>query len=431
MTQQASNNHIVDISSFDHILERFLFSMACGLLFVDSLTGFFVMKVGVDLKISVLYKLLFLFVGLFQLLRRNYSYFLFSVGLMTFAISWSVAQNITGGLHFLVFDFGEALKLVSTFIVFLVFSTFRLISCKNSYPKFIKITLAVLSLNIFASIIGIGSTAYGLFGAKGFFDSGNALSGIIVIICTFMLVDAIKKGTLVFCATSLFYAILAALIGTKSGILSVIIISMLVLLSRFYLTPKILMTLSALLPIVVVASVFVYQLFLESAIFERIVHFYNTGGLTRAILSDRDLFFWDIYPSFIEEGLPRLLFGYGFEELNKFNKPRVEIDPIDIVFIFGLLTFTVFVIFLRLLFKSVELLPNNDDSVMRDLKLSISISTFVLIVISSIAGHVLFNGFVTFLWGVTIAMPFWRRNNIDYCRNILIASVTEDRATLQ
>ncbi|WP_026972285.1 O-antigen ligase family protein [Aliagarivorans marinus] len=423
MLSTLPTGQVVKLTSFDHMLERVLFAMACGLLFIDSLTGFFVMKVGVDLKLSVLYKLLFLFLGLIQLLRRNYSYFLLSFSLMAFVIIWSSLQNLTGGLRYLLFDFGEALKLVSTIIVFLVFSTFRVTNCKKSYLSLMYISLTVLAINIFASLVGYGSSSYGLFGAKGFFYSGNALSGVIVIISTFILVKAAERGILAYISFSVFFVSLSAVIGTKSGILGVAIVASLIPLHRFNFTPKMLAALSVIVPIGIVACYFVYSLFLNSPIYDRLVYFYETGGVTRALLSDRDIFFWDIFPSFSMQGYTRLLFGFGFEELNKFNKDTVEMDPIDIVFIFGFATFFVYIVLMNILFNVVRKFPDKGDKLITDLKLSIGVSSFVLLLISSVAGHILFNGFVTFIWGVTIALPFWRRNNIDYYSSLLTARV--------
>ncbi|MFN1619990.1 O-antigen ligase family protein [Vibrio rotiferianus] len=404
---------------YERKLEQLLFWLACGLLFIDSLTGFFVLKVGVDLKLSILYKIVFLFLGLLLLLQRNIKYFIISFSLLSYVIGWSIAQNWFGSIKYLVFDFGEALKLVSTIIVFLVFSTFKLLDCRKLHFKIFSVSVAVLFINIFFSLIGIGSKSYGVFGAKGFFYAANALSGIIVLIAAFVLVRAFKHGIVMYVGAAGFFALLAAMIGTKSGILGVMIVASLIPLSRFIVTPKLLGALAILVPVAVIGAFYIYELFINSPIYERIVYFYETGGVTRALLSDRDVFFWDIFPTFVNQGYGRLLWGFGFEQLNLFNKDTVEMDPIDIVFIFGFFTFAVYAVLMYFMFKSVYLSETYRDELSHDLKLSIAVSSFVLILISSIAGHILFNGVVTFIWGVTIALPFWRRNNLE-----LYASLT-------
>lgn len=411
---------------YERKLEQLLFWLACGLLFIDSLTGFFVLKVGVDLKLSILYKIVFLFLGLLLLLQRNIKYFIISFSLLSYVIGWSIAQNWFGSIKYLVFDFGEALKLVSTIIVFLVFSTFKLLDCRKLHFKIFSISVAVLFINIFFSLIGIGSKSYGVFGAKGFFYAANALSGIIVLIAAFVLVRAFKHGIVMYVSATGFFALLAAMIGTKSGILGVMIVASLIPLSRFIVTPKLLGALAILVPVAVIGALYLYDLFINSPIYERIVYFYETGGVTRALLSDRDVFFWDIFPTFVNQGYGRLLWGFGFEQLNLFNKDTVEMDPIDIVFIFGFFTFAVYVVIMYFMFKSVYLSETYRDELSHDLKLSIAVSSFVLILISSIAGHILFNGVVTFIWGVTIALPFWRRNNLELYASLANRKLVEN-----
>ncbi|WP_182034739.1 O-antigen ligase family protein [Vibrio diabolicus] len=411
---------------YERKLEQLLFWLACGLLFIDSLTGFFVLKVGVDLKLSILYKLVFLFLGLLLLLQRNIKYFIISFSLLSYVIGWSIAQNWFGSIKYLVFDFGEALKLVSTIIVFLVFSTFKLLDCRKLHFKIFSISVTVLFINIFFSLIGIGSKSYGVFGAKGFFYAANALSGIIVLIAAFVLVRAFKHGIVMYVGTTGFFALLAAMIGTKSGILGVMIVASLIPLSRFIVTPKLLGALAILVPVAVIGAFYIYDLFINSLIYERIVYFYETGGVTRALLSDRDVFFWDIFPTFVNQGYGRLLWGFGFEQLNLFNKDTVEMDPIDIIFIFGFFTFAAYAVLMYFMFKSVYLSEAYRDELSHDLKLSIAVSSFVLILISSIAGHILFNGVVTFIWGVTIALPFWRRNNLELYASLANRKLVEN-----
>lgn len=101
-------------------------------------------------------------------------------------------------------------------------------------------------------------------------------------------------------------------------------------------------------------------------------------------------------------------------------------DPIDIVFIFGFFTFAVYAVLMYFMFKSVYLSETYRDELSHDLKLSIAVSSFVLILISSIAGHILFNGVVTFIWGVTIALPFWRRNNLELYASLANRKLVEN-----
>jgi hypothetical protein len=404
------------MTDFEHksaLLERILFLFAVGLLFIDSATGFFSLKLGIDIKLSILYKMFFIALSLFYLLRVNIVKFVISFGLLSFVLIWSLLHNFTGDLKFLLFDFGEGLKLFSTIVLFFTFSSFKYIDCKKHYMQLIIISLFVLFLNILASVVGFGYSSYenSGVGAKGFFYAANALSGVIVLIASFLLVKAQHKSIKQYILIFFLLFMLAAVIGTKSGILGVFLVASIIPIFRFRLSLNLVVGLLLLIPFVMYSFFYIYEWFLNSAFYERFMYFYDTGGLTRALLSDRDIFFWNIYPFYSRSDFITLLWGYGFSDLNTFPKALVEIDPIDMVFIFGVIPFITYTFLMSGIFKSIESISTK-DLLISDLKLSVGVASFVMILISFVAGHILFNGIVTFLWGAVLALPHWRLNNL-------------------
>jgi hypothetical protein len=279
--------------------------------------------------------------------------------------------------------------------------------------QLIIISLFVLFLNILASVVGFGYSSYenSGVGAKGFFYAANALSGVIVLIASFLLVKAQHKSIKQYILIFFLLFMLAAVIGTKSGILGVFLVASIIPIFRFRLSLNLVVGLLLLIPFVMYSLFYIYEWFLNSAFYERFMYFYDTGGLTRALLSDRDIFFWNIYPFYSRSDFITLLWGYGFSDLNTFPKALVEIDPIDMVFIFGVIPFITYTFLMSGIFKSIESISTK-DLLISDLKLSVGVASFVMILISFVAGHILFNGIVTFLWGTVLALPHWRLNNL-------------------
>ena len=112
--------------------------------------------------------------------------------------------------------------------------------------------------------------------------------------------------------------------------------------------------------------------------------------------------------SFLNGNIILFLTGMGFSGINSFHKPLTEIDIADIAIIYGVFTLLLYLItFLSLL--SYE----NKFIKLYSPKKIIVLSTYIgtmLFLVSSIAGHILFNGMVTLYLGVIIALPHWTAN---------------------
>ncbi|MBY5978955.1 O-antigen ligase family protein [Ferrimonas balearica] len=396
-------------------VERILIYMAFGLLLIDAVTGLFLLKFGVNTNLSILYKIVFLMGCLVLLYKQSSFEFQLSFSLILLLIIWALANNVTYGPSSLIEDFGDGLKLLSPIIVFFAFTHFKYHEAKDFIVKFVVITLGVLVVNIVFTFIGIGRSTYGNFGAKGFFQSGNSLSAIIVLLSAFLLTLCYRRGMLAFLTSFLVMLATAAAIGTKSAILGVVLVAGMIFVLRFRATYTQL-AISGVIFIVLSALMFVaVKMLMETTLWDRILFFYNNGGLTRVLLSGRDAFLLEILPTFTQSGFADLFFGMGAEKLHYFDKAKVEIDPVDILFKFGfLLTFLYFGLLSLVLGKVFTLPLLRNDPWQSDLKLAACISTSVLLFMAFIAGHVLINGVVTFIWGAMLALPFWHRNNVRY-----------------
>lgn len=395
-------------------VERILICMAFGLLLIDALTGYFQM-IGIKTNLSILYKIVFLMACLLLLYKHSRFEFLLSLSLLLLLMIWAMAKYVMYEPSLLIEAFGDGLKLLSPIIVFFAFSHFTRHETKDFIVKFVVITYGVLMVNIVFTFIGIGQSTYGNFGAKGFFQSGNSLSAIIVLVSAFLLTMCYRRGMMAFLTIFLVMLATSVVIGTKAGFLGVVLVAGMIIVLNFRATYTKLFTSSVTFIVLSVLMVVAVKMLMETEIYDRIVFFYNNGGLTRVLLSGRSVFLMDILPTFTQSGFIDLLFGISAENFLDFDKRKVEIDPVDILFKFGLLPTVLYFGLLSLVLGKVftiTLLRN--DSFHAELKLAACISTIVLLFMAFISGHVLINGLVTFIWGVMLALPFWHHNNVHH-----------------
>ncbi|MBE8233484.1 MAG: hypothetical protein HAW67_07075, partial [Endozoicomonadaceae bacterium] len=91
----------------------------------------------------------------------------------------------------------------------------------------------------------------------------------------------------------------------------------------------------------------------------------------------------------------------------------VEMDFVDIVFLFGLFTaFMYFILLFFTIFISQHRVTKN-DRIVNLTKCVLVVSSFILLLIAFVAGHILYNGNVVLLWGIVLALPRWRQRNIN------------------
>lgn len=387
--------------------------MAFWFLFIDSINGGLLRLYSIDIKISILYKLSFLLIGCIYLSKVNLKLFFISVSLVMYFFIWALLQNFDNPLAYFMKDFGEGVKLISLIIVFNIFSSFSETDCKKFILRFVVISSVIVLVNIIMSLLGFGVSAYSNFGAKGFFYAGNALSGVLVIFSTFIMAYYYNVSWFKFSISFLLLLVFSFIVGTKSGILGVLLSFIFISLYHLKMSIFSVAKIFIILFILVLSINFTLDYLLQTEVFIRAIHFYDTGGLVRGLLSGRDLSFFKIYEHFINSNVTTLLFGFGFYDLyNVVVDNGVEMDFVDIVFLFGLFTACFyFLLLFLLLFISLYRITINDTLVSLT-KCVLVVSSFILILIAFMAGHILYNGNITLLWGIVLALPRWRQRNI-------------------
>lgn len=397
MSNISSANLAVPVRAEDNRRKAFeyvLLILIGGYLLIDTFNGMLVKTFGLPSVLSAAYKqgiLLLVLIYAFQFERKR---FIQSLMCLILIFVWAICRFFLVDDVAFLYAFQEAIKVAYLFILVIVLSKMTVLQ-EKTVKAVLWFSLIVLILNIISTIAGFGYKTYGEFGAKGFFYAGNSISGVIVICASYLLTKAFKRSLLNFFVLILFLSAVSLIIGTKSGFLGVSFVALLVMLIHFD-TRTLLSGVLMVFAIAIGVYVF-YQAILDSGMYHRIAFFYDVGGLQTVLFSGRDVKLDIIMPALVNADFSEFLFGANMHELTKTGVTRVEFDWVDMHINFGFLLSAGVYLGYLFIFLRLMLAPKND------LVISALIAFIVLIFISAIAGHVMYNGMVTPLWAFLIA----------------------------
>lgn len=394
---------------------QLVFLLLAGCLAVDTLTGFMVSGMGLDLKLSALYKFFLLLVLL--LLIACYSqraiaviFTLMMVLLIGPAIQLTNRLDASGFL----FDFSYVIKILMPLIVFCYLAIMA-----RKWPDLIQkygkqalyLSFAILCFNLVAGALGYGFSSYGSednpdssIGVKGFFYAGNEVSGLFILLFGLALHrawNASSKGWYFLLCPIV--VISGALIATKAAILSGVLMTALIPLVN---ERKRLMRLSWLkvslsFPVVLAIGAiayFIVPILEATGIWERIVWFYEKKGIIGIFLSGRNEYIitataaFDQYADFWQH-----FFGIGTSGLTIIARHAVEVEPADLYFWFGLPgLFYLFFIFGFFIYISYQA-TLDANSKFAPYALMVNL---LLLLLACIAGHTLTSGMLGPLLGL-------------------------------
>lgn len=371
---------------------RNLFTVFLSLtIIVDMLNGYFINAYNVGV-LSQLYKLIVVFICLFILaIRRPSKFFLYTSSIFLLVFGGVVFYSFIGWNGFI----GDTLQIaVRCMMFFILYATIETLNPdKKLVGRLCFFMIIVLSVNFLLGYLGYGYSSYGnvelssgdALGVKGYFYSGNEVSYLIMIFALFS--ACYFKSSVISILMIMLLLFCAVLLSTKTAILSVLIIFLTYVYSK---QKKYIRYLGAL--------VFVIGLFFlaESIIsdlssseqFKRLAWMYETGGLTRVILSDRDIFLMETIQEASKSDYPvGFVIGFGRDYFDAIGlKSSVEMDVIDMYFWFGI---SGVIFFICYFLKLKEMISHANDGV----KNKILMSFFTMsIVVSFIAGHVVYSG---------------------------------------
>ncbi|WP_042150736.1 MULTISPECIES: O-antigen ligase family protein [unclassified Pseudoalteromonas] len=399
---------------------QFTFLLLGCSLAIDTLTGFFVSGLGLDLKLSAMFKfgLLILLIFALACYSRKNIIILFSL-MLTLLIGPLFNLINTYDVMGFLFDFSYVIKILTPLMIFLFCIEVIKRWPDNAYRYGLKVfyfSFCVLLFNIIAGILGFGFSSYGSkdgevsIGIKGFFYAGNEVSGLFVLLFSFILSAAWNSPRKIYFLIMAPIAVISGvLIATKAAMIAGLLLVVLIPLvnERYKMFNLTWLKISIFTPALVGLIAIVYfavPILQATGLWDRLVWFYEKKGVFGIIFSGRNEFAVATLESFYEHaGIIESLFGIGLSGLAVIERLTVEIEPIDMYFWFGIpgLLYLVglFCSFIYISYRAAL----KKISFWAPFAL---IANILLFGLSFIAGHTLTSGMLAPLWGLLNGMVY-------------------------
>jgi hypothetical protein len=314
-------------------IHKINFFLACIILAIDSLNGFFLFK-GINLPISQVFKLLFtatMIIGLIKL-----SYHKFVIWFVLFVLFVSIFNLVNNPIFFF-----ESLvlsqKFLFTILTYFYFTEYFKNSNSLNYNYVFVSSFLVVLLNILISILGIGKFAYvGDVGFTGFFFAPNEISFLVLIILSYLLFQVKSMKSKYLSVIFVLCLIISFMLAMKLVIIGVSFVGVFIFFSGKFNVKKIII--GSLFVLIFVFILFKFSYLLEPLI-NMIEYRYNSStSLLNFLLSNRDVYLNRIYDVFINSSAFNLLFGLD-------QNLTIEMDLFDVLFNFGLFGFLIIYLF--------------------------------------------------------------------------------------
>lgn len=400
------------------ILNWFVFFMCQFYLLIDAFSGYLAISMGTNFGLSILYKTILLILVIMILIFNNLRSLLILLVLFLFMMIGPVYSFIRySDIPMLGFDIGMILKIISMGIFFTYFYTILKSSpdyVNKMIHRVVLCNYSVIILNFVLAILGFGYAAYGEggdeefeVGFKGFFYAANELSPVLFVLTAYLMQHFWMTSKVRYYLIFLLSFTCAALMLTKTGILScfILLLTIPILNERkkiFHFTTRKMFILCFLIITVVGVVINAEFLLKASGIYDKIMFFYDKDGLLGVLLSARDkyaLIIWDIFYNNFNSLL--WFTGVGGGGIEQFTyKFSAEIDSFDIYIWYGLVGLSVYLYTIFLPLIRVTQVFKLDGYPFAPTVLIISV---VLFFVSQAAGHVVTSGMLGMIWGMVTA----------------------------
>ena len=278
----------------------------------------------------------------------------------------------------------------------------------------LALSAIVLLLNALAGVAGLGFTAYqpldgvaqSFLGIKGFFYSTNELSAVLLVISAALLCLSWPQHNLAYVLCSITALLLALSLLTKTGLFGVMLLVLLVPLllqpAQFWQQQKkLLLAFSALLLLALLLLLANAEALLKLlGIYDKLSFVYQQRGLSGILLSSRDYYagqIWQSVSAHYPDWQRMLGVGQGSIALN-LKKYFAELDWFDLLVFHGLAGVLALVLCFAVFFHRSWLQRCSGAG------RSLLLLNLLLLLVSSVAGHILTSGMVWLLWALCNAL---------------------------
>ena len=220
----------ISIGNFDKFWYQVAFFMMSFYLLADMLTGFSILYLGVDLKISLIYKIPLFFLLLVLTIRLNATRVLIFISLLFFSLSgpfWYVFK--TGETDYIAQDIISLIKLYTPFLVLLFIIELMKVDFELCYKKTqqaLEYAFYLMLGNFFLGAIGIGKSTYQVSdedgaGTTGLIMAGNEVGAAFLVVFGYKLFSTWNnRSALSYLIYSLLTIACGFIVSTKTTMLA-------------------------------------------------------------------------------------------------------------------------------------------------------------------------------------------------------------------
>ncbi|MFC3033106.1 hypothetical protein ACFOEE_11285 [Pseudoalteromonas fenneropenaei] len=402
------------------ILHSIVMLLLSFYLLADVVSGFAVLQLNIDLKISLAYKLFLTLILLFLIFVLNFSYILFFLVILSYYLLAPALQVLKGSdIAFFVSDFSNVVKILMPFIVFVYIG---LMSERYYHftSKWVERALfsnfIILCGNLVIGLMGFGRPSYELrdgesAGTNGFIYSANELGATMVVLFCFALHLCWNRKPKFYWLAAAGSLLAGVAVATKTALLATFLIIFLVPIfnerERFLSLTKLKFAMFA--PALALTSVFVIMIvdFLNAlGLYDKFVWVLDQKGVLGIILSGRDLYAKEILQVyFYQLELWQQVIGVSSAGIAQFIhiKYSAEIDSVDILAWFGVVGLFICLSLHLYLFIKAWVQFRSPSSLYSP---CVALGLSILFCLSQLSGHVWMSGtlgvslglFASLLW---------------------------------
>ncbi len=420
LTQIQQDTHFVH-KSLKLAMCQLTFVMIGVTLLVDAVNGFFLSGMGIDPKLSAMFKLVLLMLILVQVGAESLKVLGYCLlTLLLFLIGPIITLTETTNAAGFFDDFTSALKILTTLLIFVYCCQIA-----DKWPELLekyghwalKAGFYILVVNLVLGLLGFGFSSYGgdeegddaEIGVKGFFYAGNEVSGLFVVLFGMALHRIWQKNKKAYFLFAPIAMVFGLMIATKAAMLAGAVMVFAIplfnerqrILNLTFLKVKMV---GPLLVVGIVLALILIPIFEATGMMNRFIWFYNHKGILGILLSGRDEFVINMMHAIELYGnWADYIFGLSKTGLGEITKNAMEIDPIDMYLWHGIAGLVFFVINITIFLRVSYLAARLPNSVWGPCVLVINL---LLVGVSFVAGHIFTSGMLAPIYGLVNAMAY-------------------------
>ena len=380
--------------------------MLCGYLLADIASGFAVIQLGIDLKISLLYKMPLFILLMVLLCRYQFKTFIALLGMiLVLFVSPAVELFRLPVASFFTKDFAHIIKIMMPVAVFCYLGALYQ-HAPTFAERWIKIGLwsnfIILFGNLMLGAMGFGRPSYSFSeedtaGSNGFIYAANELGPTFIVLFGYALHQIWNHYRKYYLVAMVVTMLCGVLVATKTAMLSGFLLTFLIPIFNerqlfFRLTWLKLKLFAPAFLLVLAVVIFIIDLLESIGLYDRILWIFSQNGIIGVLWSGRDMFVKDLLTVYFEHSsLFQQVFGQGTGGVAEHLpiKYSAEVDAVDALVWYGfaglLVCLGISGYFIRRAALSF-MLPNSKAAP------CVLLANILILFLSQISGHVWMSG---------------------------------------